>query len=80
MTSVTGYRIPDDISIVGFSCDLISDLTDPTLTTVQQHGDIVGREAVSLIIDHLEKRKGTACETKVIRTELVIKGSTKMLR
>ena len=80
MVKLNGYTIPDDISIVGFSCDLISDLTDPSLTTVHQHGDIIGKEAVSLLIDHLENRKGTACETKVIRTELVIKGSTKMLR
>ena len=74
---LNGIRVPDDISIVGFSSDLISDLTDPTLTSVQQHGYIVGKEAVSILINNLENRKETPFQTKVIKTELVVKGSTR---
>ena len=44
-----GFRVPDDISIVGFTSGIMSDLTDPTLTSVEQHGYIVGMEAVRLI-------------------------------
>jgi LacI family transcriptional regulator len=71
-----GYRIPDDIAVVGFTSGLISDLTNPTLTSVEQHGYLVGREAVRLLIDRLEKKNVSPFQTKIIKTELVIKGST----
>src|SRR4030043_32239 len=77
MVKLNGYKVPDDISIVGFTSGMISDLTDPPLTSVQQHGYTVGREAVGLMINNLEKRKEVPYQTKVIKTELVVKGSTR---
>jgi DNA-binding LacI/PurR family transcriptional regulator len=71
-----GYRIPDDIAVVGFTSGLISDLTNPTLTSVEQHGYLIGKEAVRLLINRLEKKHDLPFQTKVIKTELVIKGST----
>ena len=38
-----GFKVPDDISIVGFTSGIMSDLTDPTLTSVEQHGYHVGK-------------------------------------
>ncbi|OFY41027.1 MAG: LacI family transcriptional regulator, partial [Bacteroidetes bacterium RBG_13_44_24] len=77
IVKLNGYKVPDDISIVGFTSGMISDLTDPPLTSVQQHGYTVGREAVGLMINNLEKRKEVPYQTKVIKTELVVKGSTR---
>jgi len=77
MVKLGGCTVPDDISIVGFSSDLISDLTDPTLTSVQQHGDIVGKEAFSMLIGNIENRREAPFQTKVIKTELIVKGSTR---
>ncbi|MFH0843766.1 MAG: LacI family DNA-binding transcriptional regulator [Bacteroidota bacterium] len=74
---LNGLKVPDDISIVGFTSGMISDLTDPPLTSVQQHGYILGKEAVSILISHLESREETTFQTKVIKTELVVKGSTR---
>lgn len=71
-----GINIPDDISVIGFTSGLISDITSPSLTSVEQHGYIIGLEAVKLLIDRLEKRSSSASQTKIITTELVIKGST----
>jgi LacI family transcriptional regulator len=31
-------KIPADISVVGFTSGMISDITDPPLTSVEQHG------------------------------------------
>jgi DNA-binding LacI/PurR family transcriptional regulator len=72
-----GFRVPDDISIIGFTSGIISDLTDPPLSSVEQHGYSVGMEAVRLLIDHIERSNVLLPQTKIIRTELVIKGSTK---
>lgn len=72
-----GYRVPEDIAVVGFTSGLISDITNPTLTSVEQHGYLIGREAVKLLIDRLEKRHNLPSQTIIIKTELVIKGSSK---
>lgn len=72
-----GYRVPDDISIVGFTSGMISDLTDPPLTSVKQNGYEVGKEAVRLLINNLEKENGSEIQTKIIKTELIVKGSTR---
>ena len=71
-----GYLIPDDIAVVGFTSGLISDITNPTLTSIEQHGYLIGKEAVRLLIERIEKKHELPSQTKIIRTELVIKGST----
>jgi LacI family transcriptional regulator len=72
----SGFRIPDDIAVVGFTSGLISDITNPTLTSVEQHGYQVGREAVRLLIDRIEKKQDFPLQTKIIATKLSVKGST----
>ncbi len=72
-----GFKVPDDISIIGFTSGIMSDLTDPTLTSVEQHGYMVGKEAVKLLINNIENKGPHTFQTKIIRTELVIKGSTR---
>jgi len=79
MVKLNGYKVPDDISIVGFTSGMISDLTDPPLTSVRQHGYIVGREAASLLINKLANGNKIPIQTKVIKTELVVKGSTRKI-
>jgi DNA-binding LacI/PurR family transcriptional regulator len=74
-----GYRVPEDISIVGFTSGMISDLTDPPLTSVEQHGYIVGKEAVKLLIRRIESTNDPPFQTKIIKTGLVLKGSTRKL-
>lgn len=74
----SGYKVPDDISIVGFTSGLISDLTDPQLTSVFQDGYSVGREAIKLLFERLGKGKENPPRTEVINTKLMIKGSTRV--
>lgn len=71
-----GYKVPQDISLVGFTSGMISDLTDPTLSSVEQHGYEIGKEAVRLLIARLEGKNKGPFQTKIIETELVIKGSS----
>jgi DNA-binding LacI/PurR family transcriptional regulator len=70
-------KVPDDISVIGFTSGMISDITDPSLSSVEQHGYEMGREAVKLLIDRIEKKTILPSQTKVIKTELVIKGSSR---
>jgi len=72
-----GYGIPSDISVVGFTSGMISDITDPSLTSVEQHGYQIGREAARILIERIENRAPAEYFTRVIQTRLVVKGSTK---
>jgi DNA-binding LacI/PurR family transcriptional regulator len=74
-----GLKVPDDISLVGFTSGMISDLTDPPLTSVEQHGYNVGKEAVKLLIENIERSDDRPYQTKVINTMLVLKGSTRAI-
>jgi len=71
-----GLKVPEDISVVGFTSGMISDLTDPPLTSVEQHGYEIGRESVKLLIDRIENKISGDFITKVIKTELIIKKSS----
>jgi LacI family transcriptional regulator len=72
-----GFNVPKDVSVVGFTSGMISDITFPTLSSVEQHGYMIGKEAVKLLIGRIEKKLNLPSQTIVIKTEMVIKGSSK---
>jgi DNA-binding LacI/PurR family transcriptional regulator len=71
-----GLKIPEDIAVVGFTSGLISDITNPTLTSVEQNGYLIGKEAVRMLINRIESKSQLPYQTKIIKTRLIIKGST----
>lgn len=74
------YRIPEDISVIGFTDGLVSTVTDPALTTISQHGFHIGRRAAEILFKRIEEdKKNYKPITEVIPTELVIRESTKSL-
>lgn len=73
-----GFRIPEDISVCGFTNSYIAEVTDPTLTSVDQHGFEMGRAATRLLINRIEGRETKpGIVSRLIKTELVIRGSTR---
>lgn len=73
-----GLRVPEDISIIGFTDGIVSRVTDPALTTLEQHGHEVGLKATELLLDRI-KEGGMDYEplTRVVKTSLVVRESTK---
>ena len=73
-----GFRVPEDISICGFTNGQRAVVCDPMLTTVEQRGIKVGEEAVDILIGHVE---GTIpldkAEKRIVRTRLIIRGTTR---
>jgi LacI family transcriptional regulator len=49
-----GYRIPDNIAVTGFGNDPIASIASPPLTTVEQRGFEMGRQAVEILIRRIE--------------------------
>ncbi|MEG0454909.1 MULTISPECIES: LacI family DNA-binding transcriptional regulator [Bacteroides] len=72
-----GLRVPDEVSICGFTDGAIAQSTDPKLTTVEQHGEEVGKSAITLLIDKIEGNSEMKSSNKIVRTNLVVRGTTK---
>ncbi|MGM9709855.1 MAG: LacI family DNA-binding transcriptional regulator, partial [Prevotella sp.] len=68
-----GYRIPEDISVCGFTNGERAISCDPMLTTVEQRGKVVGEEAANIVIGHIEgSLPMTQVEKRIVRTRLII--------
>ena len=73
-----GYRIPEDISVVGFGDGPIATIASPPLTTMEQKGYEMGREAVRLLIQRLENPGALINnQTKIITPSLVRRKTTR---
>lgn len=73
-----GLKIPEDISIVGFTDGLISEYSSPSITTVVQHGYTMGKQAVEMLINRIEnENENKLFQTKVISSNLKVRESTK---
>lgn len=73
-----GIKIPEDISIIGFTDGIISKYSTPSITTVSQNGIKMGGKAAKMLIDRLESEdeEEEQYRTEVIETELVEREST----
>jgi DNA-binding LacI/PurR family transcriptional regulator len=75
-----GLRIPEDLSICGFTNSARSIACDPKLTTVEQRGSRVGKEAVDILVDHVEGIiPADRVERRVVKTRLILRGTTRPL-
>lgn len=73
-----GYRVPQDISICGFTNGQRAVACDPMLTTVEQRGHRVGEEAAEILMDKVEGlRPLDKVEKRIVRTRLIIRGTTR---
>ncbi|MDX2162040.1 MAG: LacI family DNA-binding transcriptional regulator [bacterium] len=70
-----GYRIPDDLSVVGYDDIPIASYTMPPLTTVAQPIVEMGRTAAEMLLRHIENPK-LPFEKVVLPTHLVVRGTT----
>ena len=73
-----GFKVPDDISICGFTNGQRAIACYPMLTTVEQRGKRVGEEAAEILMDKVEGLSPIEkIEKRVVRTRLIIRGTTK---
>ncbi len=73
-----GYRVPEDVSICGFTNGQRAVACDPMLTTVEQRGHRVGEEAAAILMDKVERLTPMdRVEKRIVRTRLIIRGTTR---
>ncbi len=72
-----GFKVPEQISVVGFSDGLLSGITDPNLSSVDQHGYEMGTTAAELLFKRiLSDDEEYTPEIKVLNADLIVRGSS----
>ena len=73
-----GKKVPEELSIIGFTDGIISKYSSPSITTVSQNGVKMGEKAAIMLIEKLEieEEYDELYKTEVIETELIEREST----
>jgi LacI family transcriptional regulator len=71
-----GFKVPEDVSVIGFDNLQFCDLTEPRLTTIKQDYKTIGRLAAEMLVDMIET-KSLEKDSIMIPTSIVIRESCK---
>ncbi|EDO25740.1 predicted protein, partial [Nematostella vectensis] len=78
MAKKRNLKVPDDVAVVGFTDGLISEYSSPSITAIVQHGKMMGRQAVEMLIEQIESENNNHTpRTKVVSSNLHIRESSK---
>ncbi len=73
------YKIPEDISIIGFSDWRFSSIIEPSLSSVAQPGFEMGQESAKLLIHEIESEEETIKhQTKVLPAKFIPRQSSNL--
>ena len=73
-----GLIIPDELKIMGFNNDPLSQIIDPGLSTISHPAYEMGKTSSKKILKHLKKSdKKSITEITFLNTEIIVRGSTK---
>ncbi len=77
MSHKLGYKIPEDISVIGFTDGLLSKYSYPKLTTVSQHAEDLGIKAAQILVNQLDDFvENHKTNTEIVKTSLILRDST----
>ncbi|MEZ5070096.1 MAG: LacI family DNA-binding transcriptional regulator [Bacteroidales bacterium] len=74
------FRIPEDVSVVGFTDSLMATISDPPLSSVNQPGRDMGARAMEMLLKRIDAlEEDSPARTEVVPTQLILRGSTRSL-
>ena len=73
-----GYRIPEDISIVGFDNYILSEMTTPKLTTYAVDLDKMAMASIEQLQQRL-KQPSRPCEQRIISGHFIPRNSVRKI-
>ena len=69
--------VPKEIAIISFTDGVISRYSSPSLSTISQHGELIGTKAAELLIDKLTgKSNSSDFKTEIIKCTLIKRESS----
>ena len=76
---LNGYKIPEDISIIGFTNGLMAEHSIPSLTVVSQHAENIGKLAVKTLLNRIEGKSAKDSVHQIVKTKIIERNSTKKI-
>ncbi|WP_299324116.1 LacI family DNA-binding transcriptional regulator [uncultured Maribacter sp.] len=74
-----GYKVPNDVSIIGFTNGYLTRYSNPSITTVCHQASNMGSTAANILISRIESKNIESPSHTIIKTKLTIGNSTKKL-
>jgi LacI family transcriptional regulator len=72
-----GFKVPEDVALVGFSNEPFTSFTEPPLSTVDQHPMRMGNAAAEIFLEEMAaKDKKFIPQKIVLKPELIIRQSS----
>jgi DNA-binding LacI/PurR family transcriptional regulator len=71
-----GYKVPKDISIIGFDDAQFSYLFSPPLTTIKQNKKEIAETAGTLLLNNIKTGKKSPTQVRRIPVDIIIREST----
>jgi LacI family transcriptional regulator len=73
----SGYKIPEDVALVGFSNEAFTSFTEPALSTVEQHSMRIGNAAAEIFLQEIAAGNEKFIPQKIVlKPELIIRSSS----
>ncbi|AOW19111.1 LacI family transcriptional regulator [Polaribacter vadi] len=73
-----GIKVPEELAIIGFNNDPISEIIDPNLSTITHPAEKMGQAAAKIIIKNLKSlKKDDIKEITFLNTEVLVRESSK---
>lgn len=70
-------KIPEEIALVGFGNEPFTAMVNPSISSINQHSDKVGKKAAEAFLNHAEKENVQQSLNKIIlNAELIIRDSS----
>lgn len=69
-------KIPEEMALIGFSDEPFTSLTQPSISTVNQHSDQIGKLAAEAFLERINNPKKKTINRIILEPELIIRQSS----
>jgi len=78
VASMLGIKVPNELGICGYSNEAFTEITSPSITTIDQFSVYMGKTVANLYFEEMDNMEGTDTLPKVIsiKPKLIVRSST----
>lgn len=69
-------KVPEEIALIGFSDEPFTSLTKPSISTVNQHSDQIGKLAAEAFLERMNNPKKKTISRIILEPELIVRQSS----
>lgn len=71
-----GFKVPEQVGVIGFSNWKLAEIVNPTLSSIEQHGYEMGMKATKMLIHNINNAERKEEENFMLKTKLIIRESS----